>query len=225
MVPRSWPQPGRCSGHRPGAGRPRGPAGAGGGAGPPPGLNAGSGPPSRRGWAGPGPSISRALCLRPGAALMRNKLRHILSVISSSVSKIYGTIMARTPPVEPGPPPSAAARRARRWGGCLGGAGEEPGPREMCRSPRGCSPSPQPPGGVPASEGPQRPAPVSYERGHASLLLCASKKPLFYPQGINKMSSTQLESVPVPTSARTGKAGPALPAAPGSRGARSARQK
>lgn len=148
---------------------------------------------------------------------MRNKLRHILSVISSSVSKIYGTIMARAPPAGPGPPPSAAARRARRWGGCPGGAGEEPGRREMCGSPGSCSPSPQPPGGVPASEGPQRPAqqcpaPVSYgarSRIFASLRI---KTPLFYPQGINKMSSAQLESVPVPTSARTGKAGPALPA-------------
>lgn len=42
------------------------------------------------GCPGLGSSISRARCPRSGAALMRNKLRHIPSVISSSVAKIYG---------------------------------------------------------------------------------------------------------------------------------------
>lgn len=142
-APQRAPAPGgECE--RPGGGRggAAGPAGAGGGAEPFAGLNAGSGPGGSpggvpRGWAGLGSSISRARCLRPGAALMRNKLRHILSVISSSVSKIYGKIMAWAPPAGPGPPRSAAARRSRRWGDGPG-AGSSPRRRRHRRSPPRC---------------------------------------------------------------------------------------
>lgn len=173
-------------------------------------MNAGSGPPSRRGRPGPGPSISRARCLRPGAALMRNKLRHILSVISSSVSKIYGTIMARAP----SPPHGGLGAGEAVPAGRGKSQGRGAGTRGVVSHPRG-RPAESPPRRDRSARPSKCPAPGSYrESSRIFASPCIKKPSFFYPQGINKMSSTQLESVPMPTSARGGKAGPASPAAP-----------
>lgn len=191
---------------------------------PPPSLARCRGAPQVRGQAPPGParpgsarrarlgsSTARARGSRPGSALMRNKLRHIPSVISSSAAKIYGKIMARAPATRRH---RLSARRHRGPGPAAGPVAGRPPAGGAARRLRAARGRPLP---CPARPGPARPRSFPRRVGRAAVLPRGGRRagpggvplPLRPAGGGRRLPAPLVPAAPgAPEGRRIGPAGP-----------------